>query len=220
MVNDTDIKDFKLRPMKCECNYLTRSDGSAILSQGRTVALANVNGPLDIKMQSQSIEKATLEVYFSSKGGKPCVPDRYREHVIRSTCETAILSSLYPRTGIVVNIQELEDHGGFLACSINACCLALLNSGLAMRHTFAAVTCAIDERGNIQLDPTTEQLETARASMTYVFESREKSLVTCFTQGSISDAAFGEAMEHCRSASELVFSFYKTIVSQYSYVLG
>lgn len=35
MVSDKEeLKDFKLRPMKCECNYLNRSDGSAILSQG------------------------------------------------------------------------------------------------------------------------------------------------------------------------------------------
>lgn len=33
-VENTDLKDFKLRPMKCECNFLSKSDGSAILSQG------------------------------------------------------------------------------------------------------------------------------------------------------------------------------------------
>ncbi|CAB3248698.1 unnamed protein product [Arctia plantaginis] len=221
MITDNDeLKDFKLRPMKCECNYLNRSDGSAILSQGQTVAVVSVNGPLDIKMQSQSIGKATLEVLFSSKGGKPSIGDRYKEHVIRQTCESAILGCLYPRTGITVTIQELEDYGGFLACCLNACCLALLNAGLAMRHTFAAVSCAIDEQGNIQLDPAPAQLETSRATMTFVFESREKSLVTAFTDGSYSDSAYSEAMERCRSASDLVFQFYKQIVSKYSYVIG
>lgn len=28
------LKDFKLKPMKCELNFLSKSDGSAILSQG------------------------------------------------------------------------------------------------------------------------------------------------------------------------------------------
>ncbi|XP_026743276.1 exosome complex component RRP46 [Trichoplusia ni] len=217
---NTDLKDFKLRPMKCECNYLSKSDGSAILSQGHTVSLVSVNGPLDVKMQSQSIEKATLEVLFSSKGGKPTVGDRYKEHVIRQTCETAILGSLYPRTGITVTIQELEDQGGFLACCINCSCLALLNAGLAMRHTFAAVSCAIDESGNIQLDPARDQLDTARANMTFVFDSREKSLVTGFTEGSYSEDAYSEAVERCRAASHLVFAFYKEIVSKYSNVIG
>ncbi|XP_047033756.1 exosome complex component RRP46 [Helicoverpa zea] len=215
-----DLKDFNLRPMKCECNFLSKSDGSAILSQGPTVALVSVNGPLDIKMTSQSIEKATLEVLFSSKSGKPSVEDRYKEHVIRQTCETAILGSLYPRSGITVTIQELEDYGGFLACCINCTCLALLNAGLAMRHTFAAVSCAIDEHGNIQLDPAPAQLDTARANMTFVFDSRENSLVTGFTDGSFSESAYNEALERCRAASQLVFDFYKDIVSKYSYVIG
>lgn len=37
---------------------------------------------------------------------------RYKENVIRQTCETAILGCLYPRTGITITIQELEDYGG------------------------------------------------------------------------------------------------------------
>ncbi|XP_035449243.2 exosome complex component RRP46 [Spodoptera frugiperda] len=219
-VENTDLKDFKLRPMKCECNFLSKSDGSAILSQGQTVALVSVNGPLDIKMTSQSIEKATLEVLFTSKVGKPSVADRYKEHVIRQTCESAILGSLYPRTGITVTIQELEDYGGFTVCSINCACLALLNAGVAMRHTFAGVACAVDEQGNIQLDPDAAQLETARATMNFVFDSREKRLITSLTNGSFSEDAYKEALERCRSASQLVFDFYKDIVSKYSYVIG
>lgn len=29
--------NFKLRPMKCELNYLSKSDGSAILAQGTVI---------------------------------------------------------------------------------------------------------------------------------------------------------------------------------------
>lgn len=43
---------------------------------GDTVALVSVNGPLDTKMGSQSIDKATLEVLFSTKSGKPSVAER------------------------------------------------------------------------------------------------------------------------------------------------
>ncbi|KOB64783.1 Exosome complex exonuclease RRP46 [Operophtera brumata] len=61
-----DSEDFKLKPLKCELNFINKSDGSAILSQGKFLP----------------------------------------------SCETAILGSLYPRTGITVTIQELEDYGG------------------------------------------------------------------------------------------------------------
>ncbi|XP_068619269.1 exosome complex component RRP46 [Battus philenor] len=214
-----DVKEFKLKPMKCELNFLSKSDGSAILSQGETVTLVSVNGPLDIKMQNQSIEKSTLEVLFCPKGGKPSVPDRFKEGMIKQTCETAVLGSLYPRTGVTVTVQELEDYGGLLSCALNCTCLALLNSGLAMRYVFAAVSCAVDELGNIVLEPTQTQTTTARAILTFVFESRNKNLVTGISEGNYSEAAYEEALEKCRAASDLVFLFYRDIVTKYSNVL-
>lgn len=218
--DEAKLKDFKLKPMKCELNFLSKSDGSAILSQGSTVALTSVNGPLEVKMSSQSIEKSALEVLFSPKGGKPSVKDRYKENVIRQTCEEAVLSSLYPRTGISVTVQELEDYGGLLSTCVNSVCLALINSGVAMRHVFAAVLCCVDERGDILLEPEAEQLDAARAVLSFVFDERDKSLVTGFTEGNFSEDTYREAMERCRSASDLVFAFYRDIVSKYSKVIG
>lgn len=34
ITEEGDLKDYKLKPMRCELNYLNKSDGSAILSQG------------------------------------------------------------------------------------------------------------------------------------------------------------------------------------------
>ncbi|XP_047512358.1 exosome complex component RRP46 [Pieris napi] len=215
-----EFKDFKLKPMKCELNYLSKSDGSAILAQGETFVLASVNGPLDIKITSQSMEKATLEVLFSAKGGKPNVSDRFKESVIRQTCETAILGCLYPRTGITVTIQELEDFGGLLTCAVNCTCLALLNSGLSMKHVVAAVSCALDDSGNLVLEPTFDQIQSAAATMHFVFDSREKTLVTGFTTGTFSEGAYDEALERCRAASDLVFDFYREVVATYCKVIG
>ncbi|CAH2094843.1 unnamed protein product [Euphydryas editha] len=214
-----DENNFKLRPMKCELNYLSKSDGSAILAQGETVVLVSVNGPLDIKSNSQSIEKATLEVLFCGKGGKPSVADRFKENVIKQTCETAILGCLYPRTGISLTIQELEDYGGLLTCTVNCACLALLNSGMAMRHMVAAISCAVNEVGNLVLEPSYEQVQSSRALLHFVFESREKNLVTGFTEGSFSEDTYEEALARCRLASELVFDFYRDIVRKYSNVI-
>lgn len=35
MVIEFDSEDFKLKPLKCELNFINKSDGSAILSQGK-----------------------------------------------------------------------------------------------------------------------------------------------------------------------------------------
>ncbi|CAG9789518.1 unnamed protein product [Diatraea saccharalis] len=218
-IEEEKPKAFQLKPMKCEFNFLSKSDGSAILSQGDTVAVVSVNGPLDIKSTSQSIEKSTLEVLYCTKGGKPSVADRYKENVIRQTCEAAVLGSLYPRTGITVTIQELEDFGGLLSCCLNCTCLALLNSGVSMRCTYAAITCAIDESGDIVLEPSKQHLDTARATMTFVFDSREKNLVTSVTEGVFSEDTYKEALARCHAASDLVFNFYREIIRKYANVI-
>lgn len=41
IVEEGDSNDFKLKPMKCELNYLNKSDGSAILSQGEIPAFSH-----------------------------------------------------------------------------------------------------------------------------------------------------------------------------------
>lgn len=47
-----------------------------------------------------------------------------------------------------------------------------------MKHVVAAVGCAIDDSGNLILEPTFDQIQSAAATMYFVFDSREKSLVT------------------------------------------
>lgn len=47
-----------------------------------------------------------------------------------------------------------------LACAINASCLALINSGLSMKCTIAAVSCMLDkETGKLIIDPDNLQLK-------------------------------------------------------------
>lgn len=53
-----------------------RSSKFVNIFTGDTVSLVSVNGPLDIKMTSQRIDKSTLEVLFSNKNGKPSVENR------------------------------------------------------------------------------------------------------------------------------------------------
>jgi exosome complex component RRP46 len=46
-----------------------------------------------------------------------------------------------------------------LACAVNASCLALINSGIAMKFLVAAVSCMIDHEDNILIDPNSKQLK-------------------------------------------------------------
>lgn len=125
--------EVDLREIQCELNVLSRPDGSIILSQGNyiesfailhpmwwtfwyltgdTVVTAGVYGPVECKLQNSDIYKAAIEVNFGTKSGITSVRERYRESLIKQTCEAALLVNMYPRDLISINVQEMQDSGG------------------------------------------------------------------------------------------------------------
>lgn len=63
-----------------------------------------------------------------------------------------------------------------LACSINAACLALINAGVPMKFTIAAVNCMIQEGNDaIILDPDETQLQVRKYA--YILGRRAISLI-------------------------------------------
>ncbi|XP_029661481.1 exosome complex component RRP46-like [Formica exsecta] len=161
---NTEI-DCVLRPMNCEINLLSRSDGSTMFMQGDTAIIAGVNGPMEVRSQKMAYDKVSVEVTYTPLKGPAKIDDRLIETYIRETCESAILVSMHPNTMVCINLQEMQDFGGLLACAINASCLALINSGLSMKYTIAAINCMIEkETGKVIIDPDSTQLKNAKAA--------------------------------------------------------
>lgn len=80
--------------------------------------LVTVNGPIEVKLHNLQIDKAYVEVYYRSKSGLPSIADKLREKIIRDTCESALLTVLYPRSSIFLQIHEMENAGGVSKCQI------------------------------------------------------------------------------------------------------
>lgn len=260
--------ETEIRPMLCKLNAHTRCDGSAMFTQGmawhfrchrttsislvliiclcniqlgETTVTASVLGPLEGKLHSLQIDKAYVEVYYRSKSGLPTASDKLREKIIRNTCETAILAVLYPRSGITIQIYEMEDGGGvrninqinfiidshslihvfiffcpqLIACSVNAACLALLNSGLSMKMLVGGVHCIITADGDLVLDPSRDQCDKARASLTFVFDSIDKNIVSAHTTGKFTIGEYNDAVFQCQRASDVVFKFYRNALKKF-----
>ncbi|KAK7788565.1 hypothetical protein R5R35_000155 [Gryllus longicercus] len=209
-----NVQEQWLRPLRCELNVLSRPDGSAMITQGNTAVVAAVYGPVDVKPQRILVDKASIETVYKPKSGLPNVADRMRETIIKNTCETALLSAIHPRTAVCIVLQEMQDSGGLLSCCINAACMALMDSGIAMKFLVAAVSCMISE-DDIILDPSDKDLMGSKASLTFVFDSAKKNLVASHTSGVFSQEQYHESLLKCRQASCEIFEFYRSLVKKY-----
>lgn len=82
---------------------------------------ATVSGPIEVKLHNLQIDRAHVEVCYRSKSGLPSIADKLREKIVRDTCETALLTILYPRSSIFLQIHEMENAGGVseLSCGLH-----------------------------------------------------------------------------------------------------
>jgi len=71
----------------------------------------------------------------------------FNTHHPQSFCATSI------KLLCIISLFQL------LACAVNSACLALMNSGIAMKFLVAAVSCMIDHEDKTLIDPDSKQLK-------------------------------------------------------------
>ncbi|CAH3174908.1 unnamed protein product [Porites evermanni] len=204
----------ELRSMRCEQCLLNKTDGSASFSQGKTEVIAAAYGPAEVRSSKELIDKATLEVVFRPKIGVPGCAEKLIERVIRNSCEPVVLTTRHPRSSLAVVVQIVQDFGSLLSCAINAACMAMVDAGFPMKCLVCAVTCTMNESGEIQLDPTSEQEKKASAVATFAFDSINKNVMTSSTTGSFTLHEYNQCLEACRSAADKLFEFFRLSVER------
>ncbi|CAI6011645.1 unnamed protein product [Closterium sp. NIES-65] len=113
--------------------------------------------------------RASLQVIWAPRNGIAGPQEKYSEAVVRQTIDAVLLSSLLPRTRIQLQLQVVHDDGSLLACALNAAFAALLDAGLPLACFPAAVQLALDSQGQLLLDPTKQEQQTASATLCTVF---------------------------------------------------
>ena len=200
--------------LECEIGILTQPDGSASLLQGETSVLTAIYGPTQVRIAKELIDRATIDILFKPKSGLPTCADKYVQLLIRRCCESAIVTTLHPRTAINVIIQEVQDCGGFLSTAVNSTFLALLDSAVPLQFMVCAVDCVIDEDDKIIVNPNKSEEQAARASFVFAFDSKNKHMVACQTEGSFSRADLTRCLTVCRENTDRVFSFYRELMEK------
>ncbi|KAL2097248.1 hypothetical protein ACEWY4_006455 [Coilia grayii] len=144
-------KSTELRKIQARMGVFDQADGSAYLEQGRTIALAVVYGPHDVRGSRAKIQhdRAVINCQYSmatfSTAERKRRPHGDRKSTemslhLKETFEAAILTHLYPRSQIDIYVKILQSDGGNYSACVNAATLAVIDAGIPMRDYVCACT--------------------------------------------------------------------------------
>ncbi|ORX87763.1 exosome component 4 [Anaeromyces robustus] len=145
----------ELRRVNCKTGILVQADGSAYIEQGNTKCIATVYGPREPSHKNlQYHDRASINVEYSiatfstsERKQRSKMDRRFIEiaNIVKQTFETAVITSLYPRSQIDIYLQILQIDGGALHTSINAATLALIDAGIPMKEYVCACSAGCVE---------------------------------------------------------------------------
>ncbi|KAI8915124.1 ribosomal protein S5 domain 2-type protein [Entophlyctis helioformis] len=221
----------QLRTMGCVLGLLSRADGSARFtlgpsgfaslhpncSSGDSSVLCAVYGPTSVRARDEKLDRADVQVLFQPLTGATSTQDKVLERCVRETAESLILTALHPRTSIRIIVQVLADDGPVLATAINAVVLALIDAGIAMQATAAAVTLMVDRDGTLLLDPrdlTVLGVQESQSMHTLVFDATAGDVLAIESTGLFGQEEFDVCHELAKLATDSIHAFMRAAIER------
>lgn len=202
-----DATHASLRPTTAALGIVTQAAGSASLECGATKVVASVYGPQELHTGSTTTEKGVLRCEarfapFAKKGryedltGRP--EDSLEEELwLSEAVEKAVLPSVrlstFPKSSVKVVVYVLEDGGGAVAAAITCASLALADSGIELCDLVAGCSVAVDEEGNLSLDPTLEGIQKSKSVLTLGVMVHKQKVTQFLAEGALTFGKIGEA---------------------------
>ncbi|HEC89216.1 MAG TPA: exosome complex exonuclease Rrp41, partial [Thermoplasmatales archaeon] len=129
----------ELRKIKIEAGVLHRAEGSCYLEWGGNKVVAAVYGPREaVPRHTQDPVKAVVNARYnmaavSVDDRKKPGPDRRSREISKVTSEAlerVIITDLFPRASIDVNIEILDAEAGTRCAGLTAAAVALADAGI------------------------------------------------------------------------------------------
>jgi exosome complex component RRP41 len=177
-----DRKASEVRPIVVKAGVIPNADGSAMVSLGKTTAIAAVYGPRELfpKHRQQS-EKAVLNTIYTmasfstNERVRPGPSRRSQEicKVTREALEPVVYLEEFPKAVIDVFITVIEADAGTRTAGINAASVALADAGIPMRDLVAAVAAGKIGKDYV-IDLEGEEEETTACDLPIAYTPRMK----------------------------------------------
>jgi exosome complex component RRP41 len=187
-------KADEIRPVVIKVGVIEQANGSAMVSLGKTTAIAAVYGPRSMHPKHKQVsDRAVLQTFYSmapfstNERVRPGPSRRSQEisKVTREALEPAVFLEEFPKTSIDVFIDIIEADAGTRTAGINAASVALADAGIPMRDLVAAVAAGkIDE--HLVLDLAGKEEEETKCDLPIAYMPRAKQITLMQMDGDLS----------------------------------
>jgi exosome complex component RRP41 len=212
---DDGRKFDEIRPVVMKVGIIEQANGSALVSLGKTTAVAAVYGPRSMHPKWKQVsDRAVLQTFYSmvpfstNERVRPGPSRRSQEicKVTRQSLEPAVFLEEFPKTGIDVFIDIIEADAGTRTAGINAASLALADAGIPMRDLVAAVAAGKIE-DHFVLDLGGHEEEVTKCDVPVAYMPRAKQVTLLQMDGDLSAAdtkqVIHTAIRGCETLYEL-----------------
>ncbi len=193
MKREDNRKLDEMRPVEMKVGVLKQADGSAMVSIGKTIAVAAVYGPRELNPRHRrESDRAILQCNYTmapfstNERVRPGPSRRSVEisKVTREALEPALFLTDFPRTTVDLYIVILQANAGTRTAGINAASLALADAGIQMRDLVTSIATGKIGKEYV-LDLAGKEEETTECDLPIAYMPREKKFTLLQMDGNI-----------------------------------
>lgn len=110
-----------------------------VYATGSSSVLVGVYGPCGVRANRELHDRAALDVTVQYAIGRQENHTALIKRIVTCVCEKAIKLHTHPHTAISIAVFIKKEDKNLLSCTLTACNIALMDAGISMTSTFAAV---------------------------------------------------------------------------------
>ncbi len=203
-----------LRPIEIKTGVLHKASGSAYIRWGGNKIVVGVYGPKEclpkhLANPFRAIIKARymMAPFCSKEGHGRSGPTRRGVEIsklIREVFENVVLTELFPKTQIDIQIEVLQAEGGTRVASLTAVAAALMDAGIPMKEVATGVAVG-KVGGKVVMDIGKLEDNYGESDVPMAFGQRTGKILLLQMDGMMTKEEIKEAIEKGWKASKKVY---------------
>eukprot|EP00754_Rhynchopus_humris_P048358 Rhum_TRINITY_DN7708_c0_g3::Rhum_TRINITY_DN7708_c0_g3_i1::g.24338::m.24338 len=218
---------MEVRQRLCKVGVSEAGQGSSYVETSGCRVVCTVFGPKQQPIGGEFDEECKVRVNLTIASfaedkrrnnrleRNPTAADRHAAAAIETAFQRAILAEKYPKSLLEINFLVLETDSSMYTSCVHAASLALAQAGMEVRDMVLAASAALTSSGELILDPTSDEIDTAAATFSVTTLPRQGALLSVEQKGLSSPAQTEKALQQCCQVCLALRNSAKDVLQQF-----